>query len=129
MVNTLTQAGTASATWLHVPRAIDPESPTIADPADSYLSVADWSGLPNGTRLKAILNKSYASLATFVDAWATEGGSVGRTVMDSFVDSPVWFLDGEGYPKLYCFSVSGESPTIQQLSGIIRLSLSYSASA
>ena len=129
MVNTLTATGAHTATWLHIPNPLDPEDPVLADPADSYLSVTDWAGLPSNSRLKETLNKTYASIGAFMTVWAGLGGSVDRTVREiGALRMPVWFLDGEGYPKLYCIYNADEFPTVASLTGIVKLSLAYSAS-
>lgn len=130
MVNTLKYAGAASATWYHVPN-IDPET-SQPDPADDYLSASDWALLPDNSRLKAVLNRPYANIASFVSAWAAEGGEVDRVQFSGGgpgQQAPVWFLDGNGYPKLYCFYSYEPVFSYARTRGIIRLALSYSASA
>jgi len=117
MANTLAQQGAQSATFV---------VPVVADPEGDYtgsLTVVDWAGLPSG-KCKALLNKSYGTLASFFDDYATSGAMTVMVAIDGAVvagRSAEWSLDGAGYPVL-------DNPTDAAAKWQARISVSYSAS-
>lgn len=108
----LLQHADASATWLY--------SIFAPNTASDSLTVAEWALLPN-SRLKALLNKTYATVLDFATAFTREGGNVGGAVLDSS-KSFTWALDGAGYPVLwhYCNQYISEQHVL------IRVCLSHS---